>query len=180
MQLNRLYPRYTLGALLLFLFGVGCAASQSSVGPATPQELQASLEGIHFIDSDGQKKNVADFHGKVLLLDFWATWCAPCEQSLSVYGAWHGEYESQGLAVVTVSVDENDVDPTNFLKKHGPGLALYRDSDGKAAEALNLPTMPTAFIINRQGRLVIRHTGFVAEDEAILKKQLLGLLAEKP
>lgn len=154
----------------------GTATPESGSGSgfeAFDRELPTS---VVLKDLDGKVRSLSEFRGKVVLLDFWATWCRPCGESLAVYDRWQRELGERGLIVVAVSVDEADIDVAGFAKRHCPTAVALRDPGGKLASELGLPTMPTAFLIDRDGRIRYRHVGFDRQKMSALRADLVRVL----
>ncbi|HEY0947031.1 MAG TPA: TlpA disulfide reductase family protein [Opitutaceae bacterium] len=107
--------------------------------------------------------------GRVLLVDFWASWCAPCKASFPALAKLHAEYASRGVVVLGVSVDDRAADYAAFLKKHAPPFATVRDHTHALAAAAQVPAMPTTFVIGRDGRVRTVQAGYhgKATDEAL-------------
>jgi cytochrome c biogenesis protein CcmG/thiol:disulfide interchange protein DsbE len=138
--------------------------------------------GESFPDLGGfqlEGKLPAELKDKVLLVDFWASWCEPCRQSFPVMDDLLTKYGPRGLVIVAVSVDEKDSDMQKFLKKMKPSFMVVRDASAKLVAKVGVPTMPTSFLIDQQGKVRNIHTGFRGEKtrkeyeqeiEALLKK----------
>jgi thiol-disulfide isomerase/thioredoxin len=131
---------------------------------------------ITLLDLEGHPRNLSEFRGKTVLLDFWATWCAPCLSSLPIYDTWQAELAPRGLVILAVSVDDEDINIRNFVKKVATNLTILRDKGGRVAETFDLPTMPTAFLIGPDGRIRWRHEGFASHRMAGLKEKILHAL----
>lgn len=116
--------------------------------------------------------------GKVVILDFWASWCGPCAESFPVMDELQKKYKDQGLVIVAVSVDEKAAKMTTFLQKNPVSFTVVRDAQHKLVATAEPETMPTSFIIDRAGKVRFLHNGFhgaatkkeyVAEIESLLK-----------
>jgi thiol-disulfide isomerase/thioredoxin len=148
-----------VGAICLFvpLFSQSTpgVAGQSAVAP------EWSLK-----DMDGKTVGSADFKGKVVILDFWATWCAPCRAEIPDFIALQKQYAKQGLVVIGASVDEGGADVVKpFAQKLGMNYPVVL-ADAKTQAAFGgIEAVPMTFIIDRAGRLVKEHMGFVDKDE---------------
>lgn len=119
------------------------------VGEPLPDLASYKLEG-----------NLPELRGKVVLLDFWASWCGPCKQSFPVMQELHQQYADRGLVIVAVNVDEERANMEAFLKKTPVTFAIVRDAAQKLAAAADLPTFPASVLIDRTGKIRFRHTGF--------------------
>ncbi len=144
------------------------------IPPSLPRPAPAfSLKAL-----DGSPLSNASLKGKVVLLDFWATWCAPCRKSMPELQALHRKYAGRGFAVVGVSIDEGGpakVKKYVAAKKIGYPIAL--DSEKSPAwDAYRVKAVPAAFLIDRQGRIVAQWTGIPA-NAAELEIKVAALLA---
>ncbi len=125
----------------------------------------------------GKMLNSNYFAGKVLYLDFWASWCGPCRISLPTMDKLYREFNDQGFEVVAVNVDKNLNDAKRFLKQHPVSYYLVTD-DGSLPRRYGVKGMPTAYLIDRQGRVRRIHEGFRPGDEQSLRLQIEYLLNE--
>lgn len=118
--------------------------------------------------------------GQVVLLDFWASWCAPCKASFPAMAKLHQDYAARGLVIAAVSVDEKAAAALAFAKKLAPPFATLHDREQKLAGLAALPAMPTSYLIGRDGRVRFIHTGFHGDATVKeLRTQIEALLAEK-
>ncbi|MGH7994493.1 MAG: TlpA family protein disulfide reductase [Limisphaerales bacterium] len=117
-------------------------------------------------DVDGKTVRSTDFKGKVVILDFWATWCGPCRAEIPDFIVLQKQYEKQGLVVVGLSVDEAGAEVVKpFAQKLGMNYPVVL-ADEKTQEAFGgIEAVPTTFIIDREGRIVKVHMGFADKDE---------------
>ena len=120
----------------------------------------------------------ADDRGHVVVVDAWATWCAPCVRSLPMLQALQQRYAAQGLRIYAVSVDGGQGDIPDFLAETPITLPILLDPDGNALEAaLGLRRMPTTWVVDRSGKVRARHEGFDG-DLAGVQADVERLLAE--
>lgn len=119
------------------------------------------------------------FHGKVVLLDFWASWCEPCQHSFPWLNAMQAKYSDRGLVVIGVNVDRVRADADRFLRDVPADFQIIYDPDGSLASHYEVPGMPTSYVFGPAGELVAQHIGFrnaAREDrEAELQKLLSGI-----
>jgi len=114
-----------------------------------------------FLDGGGNRISLAAFRGKVVLVNFWATWCPPCREEMPSIDALAEAKAGEDFAVVAVSTDFGGPEkPRAFLKKMGArALALYLDADKDLARAAQVPGLPVTLLLDREGRELARLTG---------------------
>jgi thiol-disulfide isomerase/thioredoxin len=125
------------------------------------KQVPTAVPEINFIAANGEKRTMQDFKGKVVLLNLWATWCAPCRKEMPDLDKLQAELGSPSFEVVAVSVDRSGPDGARkFLDSIGiKRLALYADPTAKLASSLKAIGMPTTLLIDADGRELGRLTG---------------------
>jgi len=156
--------------------GEACAADTSAGADGAPAApIKANL-AFTLQDVDGNTVHLADYQGKVVLLDFWATWCGPCKVEIPWFVEFQEKYGPQGLQVIGVSVDDTveKLKPfmadmkMNYLVLQGLGHDDLMDAYGP------MLGLPTTALISRDGTICAKHTGLVPKDE--LEAQIKALL----
>jgi thiol-disulfide isomerase/thioredoxin len=153
-------------ALALGLMGV-CLALTGTAGAAGAGE--AAHDGDAPID-------LADWKGKVVYLDFWASWCVPCRKSFPWMNAMQDRYGKDGLVVLAVNMDQKRADADAFLREYPAGFTLRFDPRGRLARGFNLRGMPTSALLDRGGRTLLLHEGFRENDPAELEQVIRAAL----
>lgn len=123
--------------------------------------------------------DLTSLRGRVVYLDFWASWCGPCKQSFPWMEIMKSTYGVQGLEIVAVNLDKNRADADKFLKQFHPTFDVRFDPTGEVAELYKVQGMPSSVLIDRHGVMRFTHVGFRPVDGAIYEAQLRELLAEK-
>lgn len=127
-------------------------------------------------DVKGKKVRLSDYKGKVVYLDFWASWCAPCRESFPWMRKMQRRYRKQGLRVITINLDKDKKLVRDFLRKYRVNFPVAYDPNGRIATRYGVKAMPNSYLIDRQGRIVMVHLGFRQSDtgklEARIKQQL--------
>ena len=162
-------PIKVRGCLLAFCAVCLCLRAEVRVGDPFPS--------LNALDPVGVELPARA--GKVILVDFWASWCAPCKESFSSYAQLQTEYRSRGLVIVAVSVDEKQSAFEAFVKRFNPPFVVLRDRGQQLVRKVSVPAMPTCYLLGRDGRVRFVHQGFrgVETDRAIRQETDL-LLAE--
>lgn len=148
-----------LTALLLTVApaGAGGAGRSAGSGAASPVDLE-------------------QYRGKVVLLDFWASWCVPCRRSFPWMDSMARKYADRGLVVVAVGVDESREAADAFLEGMDSEIEIVYDPEGVLAEAWDLNAMPSSILFDRDGGAAFRHEGFSTADTAEYEQHLVQLL----
>jgi thiol-disulfide isomerase/thioredoxin len=140
-----------LAAMLMMLPVAACA--ELKAGDDSPDLTSFGLEG----------KLPDTLKGQVILLDFWASWCGPCQGSFQAMDALHKAYAGRGLTIVAVSVDEKREDAQRFAATAKTSFAIVRDAHHKLVAAADIRAMPTSILIDRSGKVRFVHAGFDRE-----------------
>jgi len=115
---------------------------------------------VSAVAADGKPVDISAYKGKVVMLDFWASWCAPCRKSFPWLNQMNTDKSAKGLVIIGVNVDEDNADAQHFLKQNPAVFKLIYDPEGEHASFYNIPGMPTSLIFDRNGKLVHQHSGF--------------------
>jgi thiol-disulfide isomerase/thioredoxin len=121
--------------------------------------------------------DLASLSGKVVYVDFWASWCVPCRQSFPWMNELQREFAKDGLVVIGVNVDHDRADAEAFIRRLTPTFRVSFDPDGALAEQFHVKGMPTSILIDRSGKVLAQHIGFRPEDRDSLREQIRALLA---
>ncbi|PKU26664.1 TlpA family protein disulfide reductase [Telmatospirillum siberiense] len=137
------------------------------------------VPSVTFTDQDGRPLGLEAFKGKVVVLDYWATWCAPCRAEFPQLDKLQGRLADKGLVVVAVSLDRKGKPVVDrfYEDLRISHLGKYLDPSSHSATALGIRGLPTTLLIDRQGREVVRVEGEAAWDGPEIGKILEGLLA---
>ncbi len=159
--------------------GAGAALLLTAVVPAgmLAAELKAG-DTFPDLTKEGLEGTLPELAGKVLLVDFWASWCGPCRKALPVLSDLHKEYGPKGVVFIAISLDEDKKDMDAYLKKSPIPFTVVRDPKGKLATKLSIEGIPTSLLVGKNGKVHAVHVGF--EGDKVRKKyaaQLDTLLA---
>lgn len=126
--------------------------------------------------------DLTEFKGKVVVLDFWASWCVPCRRSFPWMNSMQERHGDDGLVIIGVNMDSDPAEATAFLQEFPADFQIINDPDGELAREHDVIAMPSSYVFDRSGVLLTRHLGFKVkrqdEYEAILV-EALGKIEER-
>jgi len=152
--------------LPMVLAPVAGAAAKPPVPKKAPAFQLPARSGTASLDS---------LRGQVVLVDFWASWCVPCQRSFPWMDSLMARYGKQGFSVVAINLDKQRAPAYRFLEEHPASFTIAFDPAGKTAEAYGIAGMPTSVLIGRDGTIVQTHLGFDPKKNA----EFESLIAEK-
>lgn len=157
--------RLILAGLVVALWGTTALAQDKPAPPTEPQPVAAF--------------DLAEFQGQVVLVDFWASWCVPCRQSLPWLNSMQQKYGEQGLQVVMVNLDRKAGAAAKMAKGIVPGIRQFVDPEGTLAAAYELEGMPSSYLYDRDGKLVSSHIGFLKSEAEAKEKAVQAALKQE-
>jgi peroxiredoxin len=164
------FRRITLSFLIGLALGCtfyGCSNSPRSVRAAVkPDKERKQAPDFSLKDADGKTVRLSDYKGKVVLLDFWATWCGPCKIEIPWLKDFQRKYKDKGFEIIGISMDEEGwqvVKP--FANEVGINYRLVIGDDTTAQLYGGVDALPTAFVIDREGKIAQVHVGLASKGE---------------
>ena len=124
--------------------------------------------------------DLADYRGRVVVVDFWASWCKPCRASIPWLNQMRSRYGAQGLVIIGVNVDAERADAERFLREVPIDFDVLYDSQGVLAEQFKVQGMPSSFVFDRDGKLVGTHLGFRENRRTEHEAEIQTLLSRTP
>jgi thiol-disulfide isomerase/thioredoxin len=165
--------RMTATAVALAIAGLtgGRAAAGTDTGEI--------LTGHELASFDGAKTRLSVFRGEVVVVNFWATWCAPCRKELPVLNGWNTEWSGRGARVVAVSLDKDARKARRFVEETRLSLTVLHDGPDGLARALDLPSVPCTFLLDRGGNVVAVVRTSSPHELAELKRKVDSMLSAR-
>jgi peroxiredoxin len=168
---------FTLTLLLLFLsplFAQHAARADSAQG-----SLKSAPE-FTLSDINGKKVSLSDFKGKVVLLNFWGTWCGPCTAEMPSLNNLYAAFKNDGFVVLAVSIDPSERPVRSFIEAKGISFPVLMDPDKEAYfDLYAVFALPTSFLIDRKGMVVEKFLGDREWDSPDIKNKIADLLKKK-
>ena len=156
--------------LLLALFLALPAAATNAVGPAPGFQLPAR---------GGKQDSLDQFKGQVVMINFWATWCAPCRQEMPLLEGIYKKYKPMGFTMIGVNVEPDSAAAEAWLAKQMPvSFPVAFDTDSRVSKLYKVNGMPNSVIIDRKGNVRLLHRGYKPGDENTYLDQIRALVRE--
>ena len=151
-------------------------ASTSTAAGESPVVVGQAPPPLSLQDLEGNPVDLSSVMGKVVVVDFWASWCGPCQVELPLLAAMQAQHAEAGLKVLAVNVDTNPALRDRFLTRRPLALTVLDDSAQHAVAAYAIDKMPTTIVLDRQGKVHAVHQGFDKESFAALRSEVGDLL----
>lgn len=153
---------------MLLIGGVCLAGQEGQPVPQCPAQFAESQQNLDF----------SAFKGKVVLIDFWATWCGPCQKSMPFLNKLRNERRDEGFEIVAINVDEDRDEAVRYLQAHPVDYPMAFDPKGDCPGAFGVQAMPSSFFIDKAGKVRKVHLGYRDGDQDLIREQVSSLLAE--
>ena len=163
------------GAALMLLAGGALAAAPEALAVRAGEPAPA----FTLATSRGGAIDLAALKGKVVYVDFWASWCTPCRRSFPWMNALHARYGSEGLAIVGINVDKRRADADRFLADVPAAFAIVFDPAGATPAAFDVKGMPSSYLIDRKGVVVAVEDGYHDDRQAVIEARIRALLEQR-
>lgn len=152
-----------------FIFAAGLFAANASADAAPDFTLQSSTD---------DNVRLAEQRGKVVMLNFWASWCGPCRKEMPLLDAMAQRYGEAGFVLYGVNVEEDNTDAKKLIKELGVTFPILYDTESKASSLYNVDAMPTTVVIDKKGQIRYVNRGYKAGDEDKYRDQIRELIKE--
>jgi len=164
-------------AALAFLLASCSRPSSAPTGELKSEGQRKPAPNFSLKDADGNAVNLAEYRGKVVLVNFWATWCGPCEAEIPWFIEFEKKYKDRGFAVLGVSMDDDgwkSVRP--YVASHKINYRVVIGSEVVSQQFGEIDSLPTSFMLDRQGRIASNHVGLV--DKVDYQNEIVKLLQD--
>jgi peroxiredoxin len=167
-----------LAAFVAILVLCSCTASSSTNAASKESKERKPAPEFTLRDANGSSVKLSDYRGKVVLLNFWATWCGPCTLEIPWFVEFQQEYKSRGFEVVGISMDDDGwaaIKP--YVAEHKMNYRVLLGDDSVSQLYGGVDALPTSFVIDRDGRIASVHVGLAGKNEYL--NEIQSLLGEK-
>ena len=154
-----------------------CAAAALAWLPAWPADVGQAAPPVALAGREGAV-NLAAWKGKVVFIDFWASWCAPCRLSFPWLNEMQARYGARGLQVLAINVDRQRADADNFLAQVPARVAVAFDPQGDTPRRYAVKAMPSSVLVGADGKVIQQHAGFRDDDKAALEAAIVAALGQ--
>ncbi len=155
-------------ALLLGFTGCSNMARVSAASDLKPQDQRHVAPDFTLKDGDGKVVHLSDYKGKVVLLDFWATWCGPCRIEIPWFTDLQRKHKDKGFEVLGVSMDDEGWEVVKpFLSEVGVNYRVLMGNDAAAQAYGGVDALPTTFLIDRDGKIAAVHVGLANKKDIV-------------
>lgn len=155
------------------------AALGLTAAPAEALEVGQPAPGLELSTPSGARVRLDQFRGKVVYLDFWASWCGPCRQSFPWMNELHRRHAEDGLVVLAVGLDAKLADAQEFLRQTPVQFTIALDPKASTPRDFAVKAMPSSLLIGRDGRVLLKHAGFRPSETAALEASIRSALAQR-
>lgn len=157
------------GFLLALLMLVFASHARAAPAPRVAPAFSLATRGGSVVSDS--------LRGRVVVLDFWASWCVPCRKSIPWLASLQGRYRERGLVVVGVNLDKDRALADEFLRSYEVPFTIAFDPAGKSAAAYGVKGMPSTYLIARDGTLLESHTGYTPDKAAAFERRIEEAMA---
>ncbi|PWW30408.1 peroxiredoxin [Cytobacillus oceanisediminis] len=152
----------------VILLVLGAAVAYTLYANFTKDQVQKVAVGekapdFVLTDMDGEKHRLSDYEGQGVFLNFWGTWCKPCEKEMPYMNNQYKQFKDQGVQVLAVNVGETDLAVNKFSDRYNLSFPIVTDKDGQVQSAYGINPLPATFLIDKEGKVIKYITGEMTE-----------------
>jgi thiol-disulfide isomerase/thioredoxin len=150
--------------LTLILIRRDAVANETSGNFVVPATVSFPAPEISLTDLDGNAVSLADYHGQVVLVNNWATWCPPCRAEMPILDAFHDEHASQGFSIIAVDAGEPAADVRRFAESMELSFPVWLDPEMTAIRAFRNDGLPSSYVVDADGKVVLAWNGAISRE----------------
>ena len=145
----------------------------SAQNPALKKAANFTVKSL-----SGKNIKLSEQRGKVVILNFWATWCAPCKKELPYFNQLYGKYKHVGLEILGINIDKTSGEAKRMSNDFSLAFPILPDPSGKVSDLYGIRSMPTTYVIGKDGRIRYIHWGFGPDEPSRYEREIRSLLKE--
>lgn len=158
----------------IILINQDTAASAPKIGSIIPASVNFAAPKLELKDLDGNPVALSDYHGKVVLVNNWATWCPPCREEMPVLNAYHADHAHENFSIIAVDAGEPEADVRNYAASMELSFPVWLDPDMEAVRVFRNNGLPSSYVVNQDGTVVLAWNGAITRET--LEKYVTPLL----
>lgn len=168
MRKNRLILRTII--LLVLVLAVGYTV-YANFSKDSPDKAVVGKQAPDFVlkDLNGEKHTLSDFEGKGVLLNFWATWCPPCQREMPYMNKLYEEYKNKGVEIIAVNIGESKVVVDDFANRYKLKFPILIDTKSEVSNVYNVGNLPVTYLIDKDGKIVGSQLGEMKSEKMVRK-----------
>ncbi|MBI5926366.1 MAG: TlpA family protein disulfide reductase [Aquabacterium sp.] len=171
-----MYPLQTLRLPRWLRFSLMTLAASFAMQACANVQVASQAPDFTLRAMKGANTRLQELRGRVVMVNFWATWCGPCRQEMPHLNRLHEKYNRAGLVLLGVNVDDDPGNAAAVATKLGIQFPVLLDTDKKVSDQYDLQAMPSTYLIDRDGKVRFVHRGYLNGYEALYEKQIRELL----
>lgn len=180
LNFSKLVPLVLIGVGLIILglvaVGVLSSGGQQTNYTVVPSKVNFPAPDLTLLDLSGNKVNLSDYRLNIVLINNWATWCPPCKAEMPALQKYFNSHADQGFMLVGIDAGDPSKDVAKFIADYGLTFPILLDPNTRALAAFNNDSLPSSYVIDRQGTVVLAWTGPINRE--MLEKYLTPLLEQ--
>ena len=161
--------------LLMLISSFGCNEREPRVAPADVFKAGETAPDFELVGIDSKLYHLSDFKGQVVLINFWATWCAPCVLEMPSFERLYQSLKDKGFQIITINMDApgKDAEVKKFAESYGLNFSVLRDPNYSVADKYGVSGFPETFIVDRDGK-------FISFSDPYAKSKLVRIISDRP
>ncbi|WP_409289044.1 thiol-disulfide oxidoreductase ResA [Peribacillus sp. SCS-37] len=160
--------RLAMRAVILFILAAALVyALYANLTRADIDKVKLNSEAPNFVleDMNGNKHKLSDYKGQGVVLNFWGTWCKPCEKEMPYMDSQYAKFKDKGVQILAVNVGESSYAVEHFADKYGLDFPIMIDKKSEVQNAYRVDPLPVTFLIDKEGKVIDQMTGSLTEAE---------------
>jgi peroxiredoxin len=155
-----------------------CVLGLLAISVVQAEMLDSPAPDFTLKSRNGENIKLSELRGEVVMINFWASWCAPCRQEMPLLEALYKKYSDLGFVLLGVNVEEDSTQANQLLKEIPVTFPILYDNRNEVTKLYNVVAMPSTMLVDRDGKMRFLHRGYLPGDEEEYAKQVKALIRE--